>query len=318
MSFVRYTLKRPGRVVVFFSGGASSFKAMADDPNRGRLYDVVLGITNNPGCRGTGHFRDARIDVEELEPNRFKKRKAFYTHILKLVEDAGADVIALSGWLKKYSIVSEPLLTAYRNRIFNVHPANLAVLEGPDESEIDADRLPENAKEIFYELLINDKYAGTRVDASGLLSPDVALLNKALRLKRKFTGDDAVYDAIMAGEEKTRSVIHAVNEGVDAGTIIVSSGDFEVDPHIRAAARDARKGDKKAGKTVREYADSLQERMKWNGDGPAFLKALELFFKGTINIGEVDEGLEVLVPCALMPISRAEHFVPVPYEGYRL
>ncbi|MFW5919333.1 MAG: phosphoribosylglycinamide formyltransferase [Halanaeroarchaeum sp.] len=96
---------------------------------------------------------------------------------------------------------------------------------------------------------------------------------------RVYVGADPVYDAIVAGEAETRSSVHAVTADVDAGPVIVRSKPFEVhrslaDSLIEFGAEDA----------LRAYVDAHQEWMKWEGDGPAIARALQLIATGRVEL----------------------------------
>ena len=285
MTFVQYEGEGPGRVVVFYSGSASSFRAMVKDHNRvangGRLYEVVFGITNVPDASGRESFDRASINDYYFDPGRAPNRKAYYQSIMNVLDQLEPDIIALSGWLGKYSLIKGEMLDRYRGRIFNVHPAKLTLLTGPE-----CDRL----------------------DVRDLSSPEVASMVKARNLVRKYVGDDAVRDAVFAGEETVASTIFAVDEGKDTGTIVVESEDFLVDREYI---------DEKMGEgamaAANEYVDELQNRMKMKGDGPAFIRALELFFTRAVKIGDPEEGIQVLEPH-----MGASSFREAPYGGVKL
>jgi folate-dependent phosphoribosylglycinamide formyltransferase PurN len=90
-------------------------------------------------------------------------------------------------------------------------------------------------------------------------------------LRRKYTGDDAVFDAVTAGEDYTLSTVHVAIEEPDMGPIIVQSQAFQVDQNrVRGMS----------SKELRQYVDDLQGEMKTLCDGPAYLKALELLAAG--------------------------------------
>lgn len=95
---------------------------------------------------------------------------------------------------------------------------------------------------------------------------------------RKYVGADPVYDAIVAGDDDTRSTVHFVTTAVDEGPILARSRPFEVHRELVAdlQARDAESG-------LRDYADAHQEWMKWEGDGPAIARALELVADGRVD-----------------------------------
>ncbi len=92
---------------------------------------------------------------------------------------------------------------------------------------------------------------------------------------RKYTGADAVHDAVVAGEEETRSSVHLVTEGVDEGPLLVVSPPLPVDRE-QVSQRD--------GEELRQYVDEHQEEMKEECDGPAFVQALHLLADGEVAL----------------------------------
>lgn len=90
--------------------------------------------------------------------------------------------------------------------------------------------------------------------------------------KRKYPGDHAVRDAILAGEQYLRSTTHIVTEEVDAGPILMVSSGLEVqlpddfDPENR--------------ELVDKIADEHQNRLKEKGDWFIFPKTLEYIAEG--------------------------------------
>lgn len=95
--------------------------------------------------------------------------------------------------------------------------------------------------------------------------------------ERKYTGADAVHDAIVGGEEETRSSVHLVTAGVDAGPLITVSPPLPVD-------QDA--VDQLEGEELRAYVDEHQDEMKDACDGPAFVKALHLLADGAVALAD--------------------------------
>lgn len=95
--------------------------------------------------------------------------------------------------------------------------------------------------------------------------------------KPAFTGKNAVIDALTAGQTEVRSTIHFVTGEVDCGPVLVLSKAVPVD-----TAKVKELQDNKAG--LQAYAESLQEKLKREGDDPAFLKALELVADSLVAI----------------------------------
>ena len=251
------TTYKPLRVVPFFSGGASSAKAMYNDPNcRGRdsdtgLYEVVGAFTDQPrsekSIRGrrfieeifhvplVGLSRKDFYEMNGLDPQDPASRRRYYEEVARIIEPLEADVIAMCGYMH---IVTEPLITLYT--VLNVHPADLSILTGPNTDRIHLGCMPRDEAE----RIIRER-----------------------GLRRKYTGDDAVYDTIVAGEEYVLSTVHVATEKADQGPIVVQSQAFSVDQdYVRSLDE----------KGLIEYAGNLQHDMKRLCDGHAYIRALEL------------------------------------------
>lgn len=86
---------------------------------------------------------------------------------------------------------------------------------------------------------------------------------------RRYIGENAVYDALVAGEARTRSSIILVDQKVDAGAILVSG------PWL------AYKG---AEEITQEEADRHQGEQKKESDWPALRFALRAMAKGELGL----------------------------------
>jgi len=92
--------------------------------------------------------------------------------------------------------------------------------------------------------------------------------------RRKFVGDDAVKDAIAAGEITLRASTLWTDEGVDTGPLLMVSEALPVklaEP-LEAIVSDPQK--------LRQAADDHQERLKKAGDWKIFPRTIELIARG--------------------------------------
>ncbi|MDY6775166.1 MAG: formyltransferase family protein [Halobacteria archaeon] len=96
--------------------------------------------------------------------------------------------------------------------------------------------------------------------------------------ERVYTGFDPVYDAVVSGEEYTRSSVHFVTQDVDEGPLLTLSKRFEVHRELVDSLMENASDD-----AVQSYCESHQEWMKWEGDGPALAKAVELIADGRVE-----------------------------------
>lgn len=90
--------------------------------------------------------------------------------------------------------------------------------------------------------------------------------------KRRFTGDHAVLDAILAGEKTIASTTHIIEPEVDGGRILMISDPLEVE--IPPG------GDLNNPQSARQIADMNQERLKREGDWVIFPKTIEYLARG--------------------------------------
>ncbi|MCB2227155.1 MAG: formyl transferase [Desulfarculaceae bacterium] len=97
---------------------------------------------------------------------------------------------------------------------------------------------------------------------------------------RTFVGDDAVMDAILAGQSELRSSTLFTDLGVDSGPLLMVSDPIAVElpaPLDELRADPAR---------LREVADANQERLKEAGDWVVFPKTVQLIAQGRLGLTE--------------------------------
>ena len=102
--------------------------------------------------------------------------------------------------------------------------------------------------------------------------------------KRKYTGDHAVRDAILAGEREIRASTLWTDEGVDTGPLLMVSEPLPVRLPMPLAKL------KKDVQTLEAVVAEHQERLKQVGDWKIFPRTLELIARGRFAF---DEGKRV-------------------------
>jgi phosphoribosylglycinamide formyltransferase-1 len=105
-----------------------------------------------------------------------------------------------------------------------------------------------------------------------------------------YPGLHAVRDAVFAGERSTRSTVHRVTEGVDAGPVLVRSWAFPTHPLVS----DARRGG--AMDILKAYAYAQREWMMRAAWGPLMVEAIRCYVEGTV---------ELSTPRTLAPVEPA-------------
>ena len=119
----------PLRLYILFSGGASAALRMFSNDAE---YKIVGACTNNSKAKAIVQFRERGITPDLFFPD-FRSddtmgRRRFYEKIKKTIEDARADLVVCSGWIKRGSIITDPLLSVFRNRILNSRTREISKL----------------------------------------------------------------------------------------------------------------------------------------------------------------------------------------------
>ncbi len=98
--------------------------------------------------------------------------------------------------------------------------------------------------------------------------------------KRKYTGDHAVLDAIVAGEPYLRSSTLWTDQGVDTGPLLMVSDPLKVE---LSEPLDQLIGDRNR---LLKIADLYQDRLKEKGDWKIFPRTIEMIAKGRFALDE--------------------------------
>jgi folate-dependent phosphoribosylglycinamide formyltransferase PurN len=98
--------------------------------------------------------------------------------------------------------------------------------------------------------------------------------------RRRFTGDNAVYDAICAGERELRASTLYTDEGVDSGPLLMVSEALQVE--LPAPLEKLLKEKERLTKVAQKH----QERLKEVGDWKIFPRTVELIARGRFSLDE--------------------------------
>ncbi|MHA1796959.1 MAG: formyltransferase family protein, partial [Candidatus Helarchaeota archaeon] len=115
--------------------------------------------------------------------------------------------------------------------------------------------------------------------------------------KRKFIGDNAVRDAILAGETHISSSTILVNEKVDGGPILFISKPLKIRLPQGVNVEYLKKPENKA--ILEEITDKNQDELKRVGDWIIFPKTMEYLARGLI---EIDKNDKIFIDGKMAPI----------------
>ncbi|MDD5210367.1 MAG: bifunctional phosphoribosylaminoimidazolecarboxamide formyltransferase/IMP cyclohydrolase [Elusimicrobiales bacterium] len=115
-------------IVVFASGGGTNLQALIDAAGDGRIKGKIsLVVSNKAGAGALERAKKAGIPSETAVQKDFKTPEAYDEHLAALCLKHKADLVCLAGFMLK---LGPKMLSAFKDRIINVHPALLPAFGG--------------------------------------------------------------------------------------------------------------------------------------------------------------------------------------------
>lgn len=121
------------RLAVFASGEGTNFEAIAAACQQGELdAQVVLMVCDRPSAKVIEKARRYGIPTFVFSAKDYASKAEYEQEIVSQLDAAKVDLICLAGYMR---IISTVLLTAYANRIINIHPSLLPAFRGANAVE---------------------------------------------------------------------------------------------------------------------------------------------------------------------------------------
>ncbi len=118
----------PLRLGVMASGSGSNFEAIAQAIAAGDLNaSIEVVIYNNPGAKVVDRAARLGIPVQLLDHRCFEQREALDDAIAASLQAYQVEWVIMAGWMRR---VSQRLISAFPNRILNIHPSLLPSFPG--------------------------------------------------------------------------------------------------------------------------------------------------------------------------------------------
>ena len=115
-------------IAVFCSGNGTNLQAIIGSWKKGHIKaDIKLVVSDLPDCYALTRAKNAGIKTLVIERKNFKTKKDFEAEILKVLKIENIDLIVLAGYMR---ILSGDFISAYENKILNIHPALLPSFKG--------------------------------------------------------------------------------------------------------------------------------------------------------------------------------------------
>ena len=118
----------PLNIAILASGSGSNAQAMIDKAAAGVLdVNICCIVCNRPGAGVIERARKAGVTCVVLDHKEFDDRESFDLAVVKTLQDYGAQLIVLAGYMR---ILSTAFLEAFSGRVINIHPALLPSFPG--------------------------------------------------------------------------------------------------------------------------------------------------------------------------------------------
>jgi phosphoribosylglycinamide formyltransferase-1 len=113
---------------VLASGSGSNLQAIIDEAAAGLIpVEVVMVLSDKPDAYALARAEKAGIPTAVVLPGDYATREEYDAKVVKLLTLAGAEAVALAGYLR---IVTTVLLEAFPQKVLNIHPALLPSFSG--------------------------------------------------------------------------------------------------------------------------------------------------------------------------------------------
>ncbi len=117
---------RPVPVAVFASGSGTNLQSLLDHETPDGLYHVVVVVSDREGAGALGRAEAAGRLTRVIEVGG-RPPEEVASEILALLDSLDVRAIFLAGYLR---LVPSAVVSAYRRRILNIHPALLPAFGG--------------------------------------------------------------------------------------------------------------------------------------------------------------------------------------------
>lgn len=109
-------------IVVLVSGGGTNLQALIDAQNSGLIENgkITCVISSNPNAYALTRAKDNDIDSAVISRKDFDDFNEYEKALTQLLKDKNADLVVLAGFL---TILGHEVISAFENRIINIHPA---------------------------------------------------------------------------------------------------------------------------------------------------------------------------------------------------
>ena len=116
------------RIGVLLSGRGSNFEALAESVAAGRIpnAEMAMVIGNREDAPGLEKARARGIPARAM-PSKGLEREAYDRQVVAVLQEHRVDLVCLAGYMR---LLSRHFVTAFPQRILNIHPSLLPAFPG--------------------------------------------------------------------------------------------------------------------------------------------------------------------------------------------
>ena len=117
-------------IAVFASGNGSNLGALIRAVQCGELHaQIKLVVSDNPEAYCLERARKARLSCFMFYPHMYPSKAVYEELILRQLRELNVEYIVLAGYMR---LIGPTLLSAFPERIINIHPSLLPAFPGKD------------------------------------------------------------------------------------------------------------------------------------------------------------------------------------------
>lgn len=118
------------KIAVFASGSGTNFEAIQSAIEKGELdAKIQIVVTDQPQAYVVTRAKNHGIPIFSFVAKNYSSKSEYEAEILSLLKENEVEWIVLAGYMR---LIGETLLSAYANRIVNIHPSLLPSFPGKD------------------------------------------------------------------------------------------------------------------------------------------------------------------------------------------
>jgi len=118
------------KIAIFASGQGSNFEKIYENTQNNYLNaEIVLLVVDKENAKVIERAKKKNIETLVFNPKKFINKAAYEEIIKEKLLEKEVDLIVLAGYMR---LIGKTLLTAYNNRIINIHPSLLPAFKGKD------------------------------------------------------------------------------------------------------------------------------------------------------------------------------------------